>query len=353
VRLVEYSPEYFGALNRAASQFGSKLALTHRPFVDYYYAGQDWCKLYLFLADDGSVVATIGVDRMRFEYASREVIIGFASNFYAFQHGAGGYLFMHWMKVCPTGLVLGGTQHTHRIIRAQKWTYFTGIKTYSLNKPYDVEPGEVWWRVVAKSVLRRLRRVDIWKCPLPAAPENGAEISVREERAYNDDLLPAHSPFIFRFAPTIDYLRWRYRLDLSFTCYRLFRVLANDTTLGYVIINETPKKIIVAHCDGEDAKALAYGVLSSVLQVAREDSNPRMVLLTSSHQEMRRVYERSGFRADRRELQFALGALRRQVDFASDTSKWLISYGWGDNDLLGPFRDETVARTSTSVIHTA
>ncbi|TMA73376.1 MAG: hypothetical protein E6J72_19695 [Deltaproteobacteria bacterium] len=60
---------------RTSSRTGRSLG--HQPFVDYYYTTRDWCRFYLALGADDEIAAAIGV----------------ASNFVAFQPGAGGYLF--------------------------------------------------------------------------------------------------------------------------------------------------------------------------------------------------------------------------------------------------------------------
>ena len=156
MRLVEYTPDRFESLRRAAEQMSPTISLRHRPFVDYYYTTRDWCKLYLFLSDDESVAATIGWERMRFEYEGRELILGFGSSFWSLRKGAGGILFMRWLKDCPIGLTFGGTASTHHILKNQKWTYFEGVRDFHLNEPRQ--------RVAAKWLrhwLHRLVRVEV------------------------------------------------------------------------------------------------------------------------------------------------------------------------------------------------
>lgn len=347
MRLVDYSPQYFEALRNVSARVGLNSSLTHRPFVDYYYADNEWCKLHLLLASDDTVISMLGVDHMRFAYASREFTIGFGSNFYSLQPGAGTYLFFYWLKSCPIGLVFGGSDETHRILRKQGWTYFIGIKSYVLNKPYQPYPGDSWLKASAKTVLSHTRRARNSKYASRIPPEVLADISVSEEQAYTDDLLPRQSPFMLRFAPSLQYLRWRYNTALSFVCYRLFRVLSRGKTIGYVILNESPKQVIVAHCDGEDAAALAYGVLLSILQITTGDKEARTVSLISSHAIMQQIYERFGFRAERTGRPFALGTLGPPIDLVSDTSNWLINFDWGDNGLRAPFRDQSRASSGS------
>ena len=135
MRIVEYTPDRFESLRRAAEQMSPTVSLRHRPFVDYYFTTRDWCKLYLFLSNDESVTATLGCERMRFEYEGRELILGFGSSFWSLQKGAGGYLFMQQLKDCPIGMTFSGTAYTQHIMKNLKWSYFEGIHDFHLNAP--------------------------------------------------------------------------------------------------------------------------------------------------------------------------------------------------------------------------
>jgi hypothetical protein len=336
VRLAEYTPDRFASLKQFADRIPGRLNLTHRPFVDYYYTGNPWCRLFLALAPDGSVQGTIGVDEMCFASGTREMRIGFGSNYYSLQPGAGGYLYVQWMKQCPYGIVFGGSDDTHRILEKQRWTYFHGVRDMYLNRKFNVYPGEAFWRVAAKAILRRTHRRRLLQFRSRIPPE-AAGISVSEEADFSVDMLPAQSPFTFRFAPTVAYLRWRYNTRLEFVRYRLFRITSEGKSLGYVILNESPDRIYVAQCDGVNASILAYGVLRSILEAGKSDEKPRMVQLNSSHSEMCRIFETFGFHSEPRECRFALGALRESVDVPPDTSNWLINLDWGDNGLRPPF----------------
>jgi len=343
--IVEYTPQHFEALRKFAQRTGEMLGLTHRPFVDYYYATQEWCRLYLFVANDGNVLATYGVDRMRFDYNGREMIIGFGCNYYSIQPGTGGILFVHWHNLCPVGLVYGGSTDTHKMIAARKWTNYKGVRIHVLNKPYEPYAGEGMLRAAAKSVARRFTRSKLSHYSSHVSPEAHKKVSVREEQTYTDDLLPRESPFVFRFAPTTEYLNWRYKTSLSFVRYRLFRILEGGRTTGYVVINESPERLIVAQCDGTNAWTLAHGVLLSILQVGQNDQEPRTVMVSLCHPAMREIFQKFGFHAEREDRAFCIGTLRGPVDIAEDTSKWLINYDWGDNGLRPPFLDQAPTET--------
>jgi len=337
-QLVQYTPEHFGLLRRAAEQVAQATSLLHRPFVDHYYTASEWCSLHLFLADDGTVAGTVGVERMPLACGDDALTVGFGSSFYTLQPGAGGYLFMQWLKTCPAGLVFGGSADTHRILRQQQWTYYPGVKLYHLNQAYEPRPGEPVWRRLARRAVLAARRTSLAECAA-RLPAEAARLAVVEERAYTDDLLPDRSPFSLRFAPGVDYLRWRYGLDLPFVRYRLFRILDGDATAGYVVLNDRPDRLVVTHADGTDPTTLACGVLLSLVDASRDDERPRAATLACSHPAMQQVYERSRFRAAAAERPFALGSLRGKIAVPADTSGWLVNLGWGDNDLRAPFLD--------------
>ncbi len=339
MRLVEYTPGHFEALRRAAADL--RLAnLCHRPFVDHYYAGNPWCKLYLVLSAEDTVTAMMGVDRMRFVAGDRELTLGFGSNYHAAQPAAAGHLYLHWLKTCPLGFVFGGSEHTHRILRRQRWTYFPGVKTFTLNSPCAPRPGEPLWRQWAKRFAAYARRMPVGGRARRIPARVRAGVSVHEEQTFTEDLLPRTAPFSFRFAPTVDYLAWRYRPGLSFARYRLFRILVWGSTAGYVVLNDLPGRVLVAQCDGEDAFTLAHGVLLSLVEATAADTALREVVLTSSHSQMQRIYQRFGFRTSGPDRPFAVGSLRPPVDLPADTFGWLVNFDWGDNGLRAPFPDQ-------------
>jgi hypothetical protein len=338
--LVPYTPDAFDSLRVAASRLRVK-SLAHRPFVDYYYAHNPWCDLCLLQDEDGSVSGTIGVDRMTFAAGERSFTLGFGSNYHTARSGSGGYLFLHWMKAAPFGLVFGGSEHTHRILRGQRWTYFPGVRTYVLNEAPSESPGEPAWRRWAKRFVAGLRRVDLASLERRIPREVRARVSVHEAKRFTEDMLPHSSPFSFRFAPGLDYLRWRYHTGLSFVRYRLFRIETAGRTSGYVVLNESPGRLLVAQCDGEEARTLAWGVLLSLAQATERDTRYREVLLTCSHAEMRQTYQRAGFRPRGAERPSAIGSRRGPVDLPRDSSRWLINLDWGDNGLRAPFLDQS------------
>lgn len=340
LQVTPYRPEHFDALQRFVARVGLRLSLAHAPFLNYYYAGQDWCRLYLAIAPDKSIVATYGLESARFEYDNKPIIMGLSSNFYSIQAGAGLFLFGCASQWCPVRLIFGGTTDTQKMFRDLKWNYYEGMRIYVLNRSYDAYPGDSWVRAAGKSLAQRLarRKLSHFASRLPFV---GCEqVSVREQQSFSEDLLPVQSPFKFRFAPSLDYLNWRYNPALPFVRYRLFRILNTRQTAGYVVINEQPDKIIVAHCDGTDARILAYGVLQAIMEAGRADRLPRSVILASCHRTMQEIYVRFGFRPELEPRPFYIGTVDGSVQVDGDTSNWLVNFDWGDNGLRAPFLDE-------------
>lgn len=340
MRIIDYSPANFEALQIFANRLSVETGLGHRPFVDHYYASNPWCHLQLCVEDDGEVVASFGVEHMRFERNDEELTIGFGSNFYSLRPGVGGMLFVRWLQSVPLGLVYGGSPDTHNLLRIRRWKYFEGIKNYVLNDAYRAYPGQKWWRLAAKSMARRLLRSRLSAYARRIPKSIRGQMSVLEESHYSEDLLPRHTPFSFRFAPNVEYLRWRYNLGLSFVRYRLFRIRSEKQTVGYAILTDSPESVMVAHCDGAEPRTLAYGVWLSILEVGQDDWKPRTVHLASSHPEMQEIYESLGFRPTKQERPFALGTLSGPADLEADTSNWLVNLDWGDNGLRTPFLDQ-------------
>jgi hypothetical protein len=344
--IVDYTPELFGPLRQMVQQLEGAINLAHRPFVDYYYASHSQCKLYLFLSDHGTVLGTLGRELVRFEYRSEAITLRFGSNWYARIRGVGHQLSTFSAQINPnsTGVMFIASKAAMQRLRKRGWIFIQGIKGYFLNGPCSLYPGHSWWRRRANSMIRAVagKKISSYARRIPSNIIAG--MTVREEASYSQDLLPARSPFAFRLAPTIEYLNWRYNLSLGFIKYRLFRIFTRGSSVGYVILSESPDQIIVAQCDGEDGEALAYGILLSILEIARDDGSPRTVFLASCHRGMCHIFESFGFRPrpGKGDLPFAFRTPPPGFDPSPDTSNWLINYDWADNGLQPPFLDQVL-----------
>jgi len=339
--IVEYTPSRFGNLKEMVSQVPGPMNLAHRGFVDYYYSTRDWCKLYLYYSDEGKVIGTLGRELAPFILGSRKITIRIASNWYSLRRGIGGELYEHSAKsnLDSVAIMFGGSQKTLDILRHHSWIFMPGIRGFSLNNPYEAVPDSSWWRSATKSVIRHLttHRLPTLASRLPSSVVN--EIAVREEKSYSADLLPSHHPFSFHFTPSLEHLCWRYNLSLPFIRYRLFRVLTHGRTTGFVILSDSPHRIIVAHCDGDNPSSLAYGVLLSILEAGRHDSEARGVFLACSHSDMQEIFCQFGFHSDGEDLPFAFRTHPDGLDPSFGTSNWLVNFHWGDNGLSPAFLD--------------
>jgi len=340
VRIIEYSAPWFDALSTAVEPIRNESALTHPPFVDYYYASREWCKLRLALDKNDRIVGTLGVDCMPFEAGRQQMTLGFSSNFNSFRPGVGSLLFLQRLKECPLGVVFWTTADTEKVIRSLGWRHFSGIRRYYLNYAYPAFPGDSVWRKAAKLVLRQWPRKNLGGYASRLSEAAQGAVSVQPETVFSADMLPSVSPFTFRFAPGLDYLNWRYNTGLSFVRYRLFRIIDQQKSAGYVVINEQPDCLVIAQCDAGNPVTLARGVMASLIAVGRHDRTPRTVMLTSSHREMMALYRAFGFRVSTADECFAVGGYKQQVNLDPDTSGWLINFDWGNNELQGPFPDQ-------------
>jgi len=119
-------------------------------------------------------------------------------------------------------------------------------------------PDSQKWRVAAKWVLRhtgRKKRISEYALRIPA--KVAAKLSVREERSFTHDLLPRRSSFSFSLCSDARLPQLAIQPHPFLRALSLFRVLDEEKTVGYVILNDSPERILVAQCDGEDAQTLA------------------------------------------------------------------------------------------------
>jgi hypothetical protein len=340
MKIIEYRSEDYERLRPVVERTGPGVAFCHPPFINHFYTTRDSSRLLLATKNDGSVAGTLGLEALRFEHRGRELNIGFGTNFFSFAFGTGGLLYQRWMKTFTLALIFGGSEDSHRICREQEWTYYSGMRVFLLNRAYPPRAGEPLWRRAARWAAERARpRLAHFTRRIQRAAPPG--LTVREEQTYADDLLPRSSPFTFRFAPPVDYLAWRYDTRLSYVRYRLFRVLRGAATAGFVILNDQPHRLVVAHCDGEDPAELAHGIALSIAAAAQHDRRPREVMLTNCHPAMQTVFHELGFRSAGSERPFVLGSLgHRDLLPPADTSEWLINFDFGDNGLRPPFLDQ-------------
>lgn len=311
--------------------------LRHRPFVDYYFTTHECAKLFLSVDQDDIVKGTVGGEMMRFEFGGRFMTLTFPMDFRAIQPGAGIYLLRRLMaRSSGRGIGVGGTEESYRVLRSMGWTTCGEIRLHRLNQPYSRWEGETKLRLKIKDLIDKLARKPISRYASRIPQEAVARLSIREEDACTQDMLPAVSPFAVRFAPPLDQLNWRYNTRLPFVRYRVFRVLSGETTSGYVVINESPERLLLAHCDGDDPAVLAYGALLSLLEVGSRDRKPRTMMLASTHSGMKAIFEQFGFREGGDPHPVNVGGLGEELQ-PPDLTHWLVNWDWGGRALRPPF----------------
>jgi len=339
MRVVEYREGDVETLEKLRRELPGSSPLRWRSFVDYYYGRGPFAQLYILMDGNDHPLATLGCEFLPFKTAHSTIILGFGSNAYAFQPGAGAVLFEHYLDRCDFGIEFGGSEDAHRVLRHQNWKYFPGVPVFHLNKPIVVWPSDTGWKRCAKAILSCLGR-DKETCRRIERVIRRArhQVDVEETDRVAPDMIPSESPFTFRCAPSIEHLNWRYSSCLSFVRYRIFRIV-HASSKGYVIINQLPNRTLVAHCDGDDPQVLALGVIAAIHRVAVVERRKGHVSLTCTHPEMQSVFHRAGFRCDRVPRPFAIGRLRGSAPppIPNDPNYWLLSFDIGDNGLRPPF----------------
>ena len=351
MKIVQYKSGDNELLRQTASQLPLFHGLRYPSFVDHYYGEPDRAVLLLMLNDSGRVIGTLGYENMPFDTPAGDQTLALASNYHAFESGAGGLLFLHWVKACDFGYVWGGNENTQRVVQHQKWTRYTGIDTFQLNAAFADVPGDPWWRQAAKAALRfspRRTRID-QRCR-ETLREGGLNIEAVPEDRYTEDLLPTSTQYAFRFRPTVEHLAWRYDASLDFVSYRLFRIVKDGESAGYVILNEQPGRTIVAHCDATDRWVLTQGIFAALGRACSGRRASCGVALTSSCEIMKPALEEFGFRRRENLRPLVIGGLGRKPEFGSYTGNWLVNFDWGDNGLRAPFLGQPQIETADPLL---
>jgi hypothetical protein len=338
LRVVKYQRGDHELLRQLAAELPPHHALRWPEFVDYYFTGSPRCQLRVVLSEHGQVLGVLGVERMDFATPDRKMTLGFASNYAAFQPGVGALLFLCSFRDCDFGLSFGASEDAYRIYRGRNWTCYHGVRRFHVNRAFQFRPGSApRWKQLVGHVLRHLLpKVDLVQRACRVLREDAAHVEVAEERRFSDDMLPKQSPFSFRFCPDLDHLNWRYNPELDFVRYRIFRILCSGQPAGYVVINEQPRRLLLAHCDGEDPLVLSQGILAAIAALLQGSRRRPEVFLTSSHTIMREVFRHFGLREIAGERPVFIGG-RGTPPMPQDTSRWLVNFDWGDNGLQPPF----------------
>lgn len=334
--IVQYQYGDSGVLESLAAKLPAGHNLRYPDFVNYYYGTSTRCRLWLSIDNSDQILGVLGSEDLRFDVYGESKVLGFGSNFTSFQPGAGALLFLHWLKSCDHGVLFGGSADSQRIVRQQRWDWYSDTRQFYLNRASAKAHDEGLWRRLARWALRYIER-DVDPCARARELASNGSLSVEasEEQTFSQDMLPAQSPFRFRFLPSIEHLNWRYNTQLGFVRYRLFRIVSAGESSGYVVLNVQPDRILVAQCDGDDPILLCQGIFVALAAVAGRQR--KAVFLTSSHPIMKKVFLELGFRVRNRDYPFAMGGLNGPPQVPKDAKEWLVNFDWGDNGLRAPF----------------
>lgn len=306
-------------------------ALLNRAFVDHYYLGQQWNKLFL-VVNPSRCLGSIGIDIMQFCLNGELLTMAFATNFYSLQSGVGGMLWLKSIQMAEMGLVFGGSQDTHRIVRARNFDYYSGIHLYRVNARFESYEDDSFVKGMVKAALRPWARKKLSEYASKNFLRRFADIAVVERQDISERMLARNTPFSFRCCPPLDYLQWRYNSRLEHVRYRIFEILRSGQSCGYCVLNDGPTDLIVSYSDGDDPELLAAGILKAIFLVGEGSDRYRKAVLASSHPAMQALFTASGFHLTNENYPFAAGA-RKAARKLGDPKTWLINFGIGDNDL--------------------
>jgi hypothetical protein len=330
LRIQQFKLELYPALAEFANAVHLPI-LFNRPFLEHYYLGQEWCRL--FLAMDGSkCIGMIGVDVLHFVTQTSSIKAAFGTNFYSLQPGVGWILWLKCMKQAEIGLVFGGSQDTHRILRARKFDYYSGINVYRMNARFEAYEEDSAMKGMVKAGLRPWARKRLSEYASKSFLRRFADIRVIDRTDFSEEMVVRTSPFSFRFHPPLEYLRWRYNPRLDYVRYRIFQFLRSGQSIGFCVLNNGMNESMVVYADGNDPELLGAGILKTAFLAGEEGDKYRKVTLASSHPAMQALFVKEGFRLAQKNYPCAAGALG-ETKKLGDPRTWLLNFGMGDNDL--------------------
>lgn len=331
MKIVEYAPEYGERLSSALARAGVAHLLQSDAYRRHYYLGHACCRLYLLLADDGDIVATLGSERVHLRIGGEKLEAAVGSNTFSLRVGALSFLLVHWGRSNGLAVMLPSMEGWSAMLARQpRWHRIPGLKSYFLNWGYPILNGDPLWKKALKPLVRSFTRVNPEAFVARIGKSTGGSLRVAEESGFSEDMLAESNSFGLKLEPDVDYLNWRFCPTLDYVRYRIFRILNEGRTRGHLVLAEWPRCLIVSHCDGEDPEELALGVLLAISAVNRGGHRYRMVLLTSRHCVMSRVFSRFGFRPKKEDTPLYVAAFGNQEIPSKGKHDWLVNMDWAD-----------------------
>ena len=327
MRIVEYTPNEFAALERAVAKMGRGRGLGIRGLVDHYYSCNPWGKLWLAIDENkGEIVGTLGLDSIPFLIREQVVTMGFGSNFHTLVEGVGGLLFLRWIRSCRHHLTYNSSEQTRKITAAQNWKPLFGVVSLSYNSPLAFETGSTSPLKLAKHLAKRfLRKPPLSQIHPIAGRWSDSSITVEQFETWTPERLDFSSPFDFRVAPDLDYFRWRFDPEWPEFRYHLFSLQRDGVICGLVILHYCRDQVLVVHADGTDSRTIGEGILLALSKI----EGPPVYYLATSVPEVASLCESVGFRRNREESRLFFSP-RFPIE---QVRAPLINFGLGDNDL--------------------
>ena len=330
VQLQQFKLELYPALAELAKVVHLPI-LFNRSFLDHYYLGQEWCRLFLAM-ESSKCIGIIGIDMLHFATPTSRIKATFATNFYSLQPGVGWMLWLKCLKLAEINVVFGGSQDTHRILRARKYDYYSGVNLYRMNARFEGYKEDSAIKGMVKAGLRPFTRKRLPGYASKSFLRQFADIQVVERTEFTEEMIEQASPFSFRLHPPLEYLRWRYNPRLDYVRYRIFQFFRSGQSIGFCVLNHGMNESMVVYADGNNPGLLAAGILKAIFLTGEEGDKNRKVTLASSHPAMQALFVQEGFRLAEENYPFASGGLKDAKNLG-DPGTWLLSFGMGDNDL--------------------
>ncbi|MCB1064313.1 MAG: hypothetical protein KDN20_15525 [Verrucomicrobiae bacterium] len=325
MKVVPYTSERFPQLRETVHQMNRGLAMSHRPFVDWYYKDNPWSRLYLAI-DNDKILGTLGVESIPFQVGERIEKVGFGSNFHVLNDGIGGLLFIRWIRANPNAMVIGGSDDTQRILKGQHWSNPTDLKILTYNAPASSASNQPKALQALKHAIRKWQR----KPPLQQRINRLSavfppEVAIESITDFTLGNVNFRSAWQVRLAADPAYLNWRYPRDGAVS-YQRFAILSQGASQGYVILIDGPENIVVSLIDATSPEMAHTGTLLALAQVQGDRKKP--ILLSFSDPILIERFCRSGFR-----LSSFNSPVWFQHPLEFPETSLAINYGLGDNDL--------------------
>lgn len=332
MNIVSYADEHAAALRAGLDLAGQNARLLRvEPFLRHYYLSSPHRRLLLLLDGDGRVAATLGTEALVLRIGHTTCDAAVISNTYSLQAGAFPLLLMHWLKSVQVAMALPGTEvFRAQFARQTRWLSMTGLRKYWLNWGYPASADDAFWKRLAKPAARWARRVDASVFEARARTVGPPGLLVREVACVDEEMAQATGAFGLHIVADAARLNQRFDPRSALTPHRIFRVERDARTCGYVVLAEWPHCLLLSHCDGDDADALACAALMAIGRLNQGRHRYRKVILSSMHRLMQQRFVAFGFEPAPADTPFYMMSKLDQLVQPGPHQDWQINLDLGD-----------------------